>query len=146
MSTCLLTVCSWKKRIDESQKELKDPVKTLYPDVPEERIPSPFKTSELAGSYTDAGYGTFTFREESRNDKTVLYAHRKDLELGPSATLEHVSGNYWIMKVLTYLNPTLMPAHFAVEFTRGPDGKVAALEVDWSSQSRSDGKSVFRRM
>jgi len=72
--------------IEHMTGDVKDTKRRLFPHHPEPPEPSSIKTSELTGTYHDAGYGGFSLREETHPenlDETILVPVR-DYGLNPA--------------------------------------------------------------
>lgn len=128
-------------------------VEALYPNIPEQPLPSPCKTGNLVGTYTDLGYGSFTLRQELHPDKhngTLLVAGRSEMTWKYKLEMHHVLGDHWVVyiKHLEIPNPKLVEFS-SMEVKVGHDGRCLALDIYWMNRLGAPvnaGISSFRRI
>jgi hypothetical protein len=145
------------KMQEDSHKAVKDTaMESLFPDRGDAPMASPFKTGELVGSYRDAGYGTLIFTEvphpedeKSKSGETILEAERRDAFVPMRVRLVPATGLHW----LVYMKPVdedeeALSLTVRAEFKVGVNGKVEALEVDFTNPMLGveDGKVLFDRI
>ncbi|KAJ6780340.1 hypothetical protein PWT90_08077 [Aphanocladium album] len=145
------------KMQEESYKAVKDTaMQTLFPNRGDTPMPCPIKTSDLAGTYQDKGYGKLVFKEiphqeavSAKNGETILEAERRDAFVPMRFRLVPATGLHWLvyMKAVDEGEDSLSLS-MRSEFKVGFDGKVEALEVDFSNAmlGLEDGKVLFTKV
>jgi hypothetical protein len=113
-------------------------------------LPSSFNTSHLVGNYHNKGWGgvTFTTANDGHDSgKTILVGPRPHATLRHTFVLEHISGDYWLLKAVTEGGSPYTSRFFAVRFVAGVNGKPVAMEVNTAQGSNNpgDGTIVFTR-
>lgn len=142
---------------EASDKAAKDTaMEDLFPNRGDTPLPCPFKTGELVGKYRDAGYGTMSFtevphfkEENAKNGETMLEGVRRDACIAMRYRLVPATGLHW----LAYMKPVnesedAMCITMRAEFKVGIDGKVEALEIDYTNEMLGveDGKVLFKKI
>lgn len=135
----------------EMTKEPEDLPKKVYSDLAETRLPPTFTTEELAGSYFHPGWGKLSLKEQtdSKNvDKKVLVGTKPELTWNVEVCISHASGEHWVATMGTLLNPKLPKEYLPARFSRGPNGKVSQLVIEWMDESTGKVQydSVFKRV
>lgn len=134
--------------IEKLTGDVEDPVKSAFPDMPEPPLPSTFKTSELAGTYSDPGYGELRLYEEphpKKPEEKILVASRPDYTWRYQVRLQHATVDYWVVHTTVPENPTVVNDFQPGKFTRGADGKVCELKIVWGDRL-GEGETVFKRV
>ncbi|KGQ03075.1 D-alanyl-D-alanine carboxypeptidase [Beauveria bassiana D1-5] len=125
-------------------------ISTLFPDRPDPPLPSTFNTDQLVGSYYNEGWGgvTFTTANDGHDGgKTILIGPRPHATLRHTFVLEHISGNYWLLKAVTEGGSPYTSRFFAARFVAGVNGKPMVMELNTAQGSNNpgDGIVVFTR-
>lgn len=119
------------KAIENNEKHLD----YFYPNRPETAVPSPTSIKDLTGTYSDSGYRAITLRVEpdpEQEGKELLVGERDLTTWQYQWRLNHVSGTWWIMELVSADNPTkLLRSWHKVGFHFGPDGKPTGFTVKW---------------
>ena len=140
----------YKQSFAQTQHNLEHADEILFPTLPKRPLPPTAKTAELAGTYYDSGYGTFTLFQEPHPDKldeTILVANRDELVFGQQWRLHHASGNFWTMYGnVTFCNINKLTEFHAAEFKFGVDGKATGLQVDMNGRGRLVARLLFEKV
>lgn len=93
-----------------------------------------------AGTYFHPGYLSMALeaagsKSAAEDPRVELTARRSDATWPIECELEHVSGEYWLMKYSFIHNRSVagLQGFVSVQFKLGPDGKVASMGIDWRS-------------
>ncbi|KAL7951651.1 beta-lactamase/transpeptidase-like protein [Trichoderma barbatum] len=142
----------WKKAEAKLDWLYKNALDILYPERPNPALPSTLSTSELVGTYYNAGYGNITLREEPHPDKLgekILVADRPDSTWRYSMHFHHVSGDNWIVYLPAPIySGTNFVEFVAGEFKLGADGKASGIEIIWESRTDPmfEGIALYKRI
>ncbi|KAK5951589.1 hypothetical protein OHC33_007267 [Knufia fluminis] len=124
---------------EEDEEDEKDEDEDVYPDRPEVPLPMALKAEEYAGRYENPGYGVFVVQLK----KGELFIDATDRTFPFEARLEHVSGEYFVMKVrsVPYEYDT---AKIKAEFVVGASGKVTELRLSFEEGEGAKPMSFVR--
>lgn len=108
-------------------------IKDLFSDRPSTPLPGSFNASQLTGHYKNAGWGDVTFTEEQDPEdasKTILVGPRDQIAFRHTFVLEHITGDYWLLKAVMIGNSAYTNGFFRAKFVAGVDGEPTAMELD----------------
>lgn len=114
---------------------MENAVSEFYPKLPSQPLPLTLDLSDYVGKYFHPGYRTVSIYLDSKSKPSQLRADRDEVTFPEYFSFEHVSGNYFLIRVdgtgdFTALYPTIYPAEFKI----GSDGKPSALGIRWEKQ------------
>lgn len=108
-------------------------VDNLYPNRTDEALPPSASLQELAGEYSDAGYGRLNFKPTGRNSSSLtLVAERPDMVYQYNVRLEHVCADSWVAFFESQVGSLLPAQAFKATFTIG--SKVSALNIEMDDE------------
>lgn len=122
---------SWKKQLAEEERTIAGYIDVLYPDRPDEPVPSTHELAAIAGKYYHPGYGAvhFEIQTNPRNvSENVLIADRSELAFPAQWQLEHVSGDDWLIWRLIY-NGTRSTGAYAARIETSVSGNVESINL-----------------
>ncbi|EQL02970.1 Beta-lactamase/transpeptidase-like protein [Ophiocordyceps sinensis CO18] len=117
---------------ERERRDIANATNILFPDRPDTALSPSLNLSDFEGRYHNKGYGAFELRQEphpSEPGETILVADRDDFEFRYQMRLYHVSGDFWTLYAESQDRPPGPYEFNKAQFTVGPDGNVAALEV-----------------
>ncbi|CAI6098117.1 unnamed protein product [Clonostachys chloroleuca] len=127
----------WRDLLDGAAKSNEGVLDRLYPDRPNPALPPSLQTGCFVGTYEDAGYGSFTLREEPHPDKpgeTILVADRPRTTWRYVMKMHHVTGDYWMIYTeLQGVADAIANSTVGGQFKIGVDGKVSSLDIYWEN-------------
>lgn len=102
--------------------------------------------TQLAGTYSNPGWGDVTFTEE-RDDqgagKSLLVGPRPHASFRHTFVLEHVTGDYWLLTAVTDGGSPYWKRFFTAQFVAGVDGKPVRMELDMAQGPGNPGDGVI---
>ncbi|KAJ3482019.1 hypothetical protein NLG97_g7678 [Lecanicillium saksenae] len=145
-----------RRQIEQAKRDFDNATNILYPGHATDSPSSKVDYELLAGTYRDAGYGTYSFKVEKlpitgfkgSQGQQRLVALRDDLLIPMRLVLQHVVGDYWVAYLLPVLGSSMTRTFYAVKFIIGVDGKPAAFELTWreATDRLSATKTRFERV
>ena len=136
--------------MDGIYSRLAHAVGDLYPERADPPLPHILPLEQYTGTYYHPGYQHVTLElAESTlyrsRGRTTLAADLPDLSWKTSMNFDHVSGEFWVV----YLNSStvrngLMDEAVPGRFHIGPDGRVAALEVEVRYMAEGSVEGLIR--
>ncbi|EGX89804.1 penicillin-binding protein, putative [Cordyceps militaris CM01] len=131
-----------KQAVEQLKRDFFNATNLLYPNHGTDPPSFVVDYEVLAGTYSDPGYGAYTFTAEKATitahaaagkelPAQQLVATREDLLVPSRLVLRHVVGDYWVAYLVPVLGSELSRAFYAAKFIRGVDGKPSGLEVTW---------------
>ncbi|KAM3474173.1 hypothetical protein MY5147_004407 [Beauveria neobassiana] len=144
-----------KERIDIRARSMKirdsvltreEAIKLLFPDRPETPQLGSFDAGQLVGYYRDEGWGdvVFTVSHDLDTNKTVLIGPREEATFRHTFVLEHITGDYWLVKAAMLGNSRYTNEFFSAKFVAGIDGKPTTMELDTAQGAGDPGDGIIR--
>ena len=121
-------------------------MKELFADRPETALPSSFNASQLVGHYNDAGWGDFTFTQDedaAEAGQTLLVGPRPHASFKHTFYAEHITGDYWLVHIVSDGNSPYTNAFFRAHFEAGTDGEPVAMHLDTAQDKDNSGDGVI---
>ncbi|EJP61471.1 metalloprotease-like protein [Beauveria bassiana ARSEF 2860] len=102
----------------EGPHAIRKAINLLFPDRPE----TPH-AGQLVGHYSDEGWGdvVFTVSHDLDTNKTVLVGPREEATFRHTFVLEHITGDYWLVKAAMLGNSRYTDKFFSAKFVAGWD-------------------------
>lgn len=121
-------------------------IKLLFPDRPETPQLGSFDAGQLVGYYRDEGWGdvVFTVSHDLDTNKTVLIGPREEATFRHTFVLEHITGDYWLVKAAMLGNSRYTNEFFSAKFVAGIDGKPTTMELDTAQGAGDPGDGIIR--